>query len=90
MWEAEFKLGMTSEPSLLCGLVPGRHWALGKGRAQGSDDHLPGGLVSFDFLLTGFLESPLSLFSDTQDTSVFVPGEKGHRYLRGKQCFVNR
>lgn len=47
--------------------------------AQGRDDDLPGGLVSFHFLLTGFPESPLSLFLDTQDTSVFVSGEKEHK-----------
>ena len=44
----------------------------------GRGDVLPAGLVAFDSLLTEFLESPLSLFLDTQDTSVSVPGEKEH------------
>ena len=50
-----------------------------EGRQEGRDDDLPGGLVSFDFPWTESLESPLSLFLDTQDTSVFVPGKKGHK-----------
>lgn len=43
---------------------------------------LPGESVSFDFLLTEFLESPLSLFLDTQDTFESVPGEKEHTVLK--------
>lgn len=42
----------------------------------GKNDNLPGGLVSFDFLLTGYFEFLLSLFLDSQDTSEFVPGRK--------------
>lgn len=51
-------------------------------------DVLPGGLVSFDFLLTAFLESCLSLFLDTQDTSVSVPGEKERKIFKVETDFL--
>lgn len=63
-------------------MVPGFQGGAGPwGGSSWLGDGLPGGLVSFDFLLTGFLESPLSLFLDSQDTSVSVPGEKEHKIL---------
>lgn len=49
---------------------------------------LPGGLVSFCFLLIGFLESPLSLFLDMQDTSVFVPGKQGAQNTKTEKGFI--
>lgn len=47
----------------------------------GGHGDLPGGLVSSRFLLTGSFESPLSPFLDTQDTSVFAPGETEHEVM---------
>lgn len=82
MSESGFKVGWLQSPICCSASVSGNHEPLRKGRGCGRVDDLPGELVSFDFLLTGFLESPLSLSLDTQDTSVFVPGDKEHKIFK--------
>lgn len=73
---------MASKPYMLWCLSVWEALAPEEGEARGRDDVLPEGLGSFGFLLTGSLEFPLSLFVDTRDTSVFVPGEKEHQIFK--------
>lgn len=82
MLELGFKLRVASKPYMLWCLSFWEALVPEEGEAQGRHDVPPGGLVSFDFLLIGSLESPLSLFVDTQDTSVFVPREKEHQMFK--------